>query len=137
MEKLAKKDKVKFLSVNLKKKNLEDLDYILPSIIIKKKNISFLIIGATPYVQSYNDYFNLYDFSSLPPYDLIRKEIKKYQGKYDFTILLSHLGLRYDTLIAQSDLNIDLIIGGHSHTLLPLKKINNTFIHIITPPLGV
>lgn len=129
VEKLAKKDKVKFLSVNLKKKNLEDLDYILPSIIIKKKNISFLIIGATPYVQSYNDYFNLYDFSSLPPYDLIRKEIKKYQGKYDFTILLSHLGLRYDTLIAQSDLNIDLIIGGHSHTLLPLKKINNTFIH--------
>lgn len=26
-------------------------------------------------------------------------------------------------------MNIDLIIGGHSHTLLPLKKINNTFIH--------
>lgn len=129
VEKLSKKDKVKFLSVNLKKKNLEDLDYILPSIIIKKKNISFLIIGATPYVQSYNDYFNLYDFSSLPPYDLIRKEIKKYQGKYDFTILLSHLGLRYDTLIAQSDLSIDLIIGGHSHTLLPLEKINNTYIH--------
>jgi 5'-nucleotidase len=43
----------------------------------------------------------------------------------DFIICLSHLGYRYDTnkvsdeVLAKETQNIDLIIGGHTHTFLP------------------
>jgi len=38
--------------------------------------------------------------------------------KPDFTIALTHIGLRLDRLLATSVPGIDLIIGGHSHELL-------------------
>ena len=46
----------------------------------------------------------------------------------DLVICMSHLGIAYDfekpsdTVLAQSINNIDLIIGGHTHTLLPSPK---------------
>jgi len=129
VEKLAKKSKVKFLSVNLKKKNHQDLKYIQSSFLITCNQIRFLIIGATPFAPSYNDYFHLYGFHSEEPYALIKNEIEKHQNQYDCVILLSHLGYRNDKILANSDLPIHLIIGGHSHTLLPLEKINKTYIH--------
>lgn len=48
----------------------------------------------------------------------------KHQKKCDLIICLSHLGYKYqdekvsDVVLAQKSLNIDLIIGGHSHTLI-------------------
>lgn len=129
VEKLAKNSKVKFLSVNLKKKNHQDLKYIQPSCLMTCNHIRFLIIGATPFASSYNDYFHLYGFHSEEPYSLIKKEIEKYQEQFDCVILLSHLGYRNDKILANSDLPIHLIIGGHSHTILPLEKINGTYIH--------
>jgi len=56
-------------------------------------------------------------------------EILKPQKDADFLILLSHSGVDNDKKIAEKFDKIDLIIGGHSQTLLnkPLK-INNTLI---------
>lgn len=51
-------------------------------------------------------------------------EILKAQEKCDFVICLSHLGYKYnsekisDIQLAASSKNIDLIIGGHTHTFL-------------------
>lgn len=36
----------------------------------------------------------------------------------ELIIVLSHMGIEQDTLLAQRSKNIDLIVGGHSHTLL-------------------
>ncbi len=50
--------------------------------------------------------------------------ILKNEEKCDFVICLSHLGYRYreekvsDMVLAQNTRNIDLIIGGHTHTFL-------------------
>lgn len=50
--------------------------------------------------------------------------ILKNDEKCDYVICLSHLGYRYDTnkisdiLLAEKTKNIDLIIGGHTHTFL-------------------
>ena len=51
--------------------------------------------------------------------------ILKKDKKWDLVICLSHLGLKYnnqkisDIRLAQQTKNIDLIIGGHTHTFLP------------------
>ncbi|MBI4655575.1 MAG: redoxin domain-containing protein [Elusimicrobia bacterium] len=57
------------------------------------------------------------------------REILKQGKNADFLILLSHSGADYDKKIAQEFDGIDLIIGGHSQTLLnkPIK-INQTLI---------
>ncbi len=58
--------------------------------------------------------------------------ILKESLKCDYVVCLSHLGLKYkeekisDILLARSSKNIDLIIGGHTHSFLdePLKEMN-------------
>ncbi|EIJ40134.1 bifunctional metallophosphatase/5'-nucleotidase [Galbibacter orientalis] len=61
----------------------------------------------------------------------LTRELKKEQ-KCDLVICLSHLGFKYqdntvsDIVLAQNTENIDLIIGGHTHTFLdkPVVEIN-------------
>lgn len=58
----------------------------------------------------------------------------KQEQKCDFVICLSHLGYKYDEnkvsdrVLAQSTSNIDLIIGGHTHTFMkePERMLNKT-----------
>ncbi len=55
--------------------------------------------------------------------------ILKQEEKCDLVICLSHLGYKYefdkvsDIVLAQKTKNIDLIIGGHTHTFLPKPTI--------------
>ena len=59
----------------------------------------------------------------------------KEQGKADYAIVLSHIGykpaqpgLPSDSIMALSSSNIDLIIGGHSHTSIDPAKGNRQYI---------
>ena len=60
------------------------------------------------------------------------KSIKKYKVEsknHDAFILLSHLGYDWDKKIAKSNKEIDLILGGHTHTrLFKGEKVKNTVI---------
>lgn len=64
--------------------------------------------------------------------------------KCDLIICLSHLGYRYndkkisDELLAQQSTNIDLIIGGHTHTFLdnPVSYKNKTGNDVIVAQVG-
>ncbi len=53
----------------------------------------------------------------------------KYTEKCDLIICLSHLGYKYpddkvsDEILAKKSLNIDLIIGGHTHTFIDTPKV--------------
>jgi len=51
----------------------------------------------------------------------------------DFIIILSHLGTKVDEKLAQEIPNIDLILGGHSHDNIPIRKLNNVIISQSTP----
>jgi 2',3'-cyclic-nucleotide 2'-phosphodiesterase (5'-nucleotidase family) len=62
-------------------------------------------------------------FASLSPV------ISELSEKTDFIILLSHSGIERDQLIAQKFPSINLIIGGHSQTILAEpKKVGSTYI---------
>ena len=64
----------------------------------------------------------------LDPIKISNKYAKKLKDlNCDLVVCLSHLGYKYnndkvsDTVLAQKSQNIDIIIGGHTHTFL--KKI--------------
>jgi len=70
--------------------------------------------------------------------------ILKQSLKCDYVICLSHLGLEYndskasDILLAQRSRNIDLIIGGHTHTFMdiPICKTNRDNKQVIISQAG-
>ena len=115
--------------------NLEDLtgktgDFYKSHIIKEVSGLKVGIFGLTP-VQ-YNDDSNwlpFLKFRFLEPVETSVKMVDLLRKKVDLLILLSHLGIDTDRKIAEQVSGIDLIIGGHTHTLIeePIK-LNETYI---------
>lgn len=67
----------------------------------------------------------------LDPVAAARQQVRvlREQEQVDFVVCLSHLGYKYDTdkiddrKLAAQVAGIDLILGGHTHTLLPVPEI--------------
>ena len=59
-------------------------------------------------------------------YDAIRAEIGKHEDdRIDLTVLMSHYGIEGDRLLAQNmpeDIKVDVILGGHSHIMMPKEE---------------
>lgn len=115
--------------------NLEDLTgkadgAYQPYIIRECGGLKVGIFGLTP-VQYDDDskWLPLLQFRFLEPMETARKMVEELRDKVDLLIMLSHLGINPDREIASQVKGIDLIIGGHTHTLLeePLK-INGVYI---------
>ncbi len=85
------------------------------------------IIGVTDPMRTYITVFHLH---AKQPDDVLPGLIEKVRAEGAQTILLlSHLGLRDDQRVAESIQGIDLVIGGHSHSLLdPPLEINGTIV---------
>ncbi len=76
----------------------------------------------------------------------ITANILKNDEKCDFVICLSHLGYEYaesesklsDMILAKGTNNIDLILGGHTHTFLdkPTKVVNNSGKVVLVSQVG-
>ena len=73
----------------------------------------------------------------------ISKKLKE-EFKCDFIICLSHLGFKYedgkvsDEVLAQNTSNIDLILGGHTHTFFekPIEYINKEQKKVVVNQVG-
>ena len=115
--------KTPFITCNLNMIDGSKLDGLQSSLILEKNNTRFLLIGVTA---AYNDFYELFKMHSSDPRQSIISEIAKYNNsEYDYTILLSHLGLESDKEIARDVAEIDIIIGGHSHTVIKNPIIEN------------
>ncbi len=120
------------LSCNLRRVDNSKLDYVKDYIVVEKKGIKFLIIGVSPYKnmadpKGYDVFLNLDGLKTINPIDNINHIIKNVE--HDFCILLSHASYMMDKEFSKLN-GIDLILGGHSHTLmLEGEYHNNTFIH--------
>ena len=61
--------------------------------------------------------------------EVVAKYVAKLEDQADLIIALTHLGLEKDKKLAAATSQIDVIVGGHSHTKLDKPiKINNTLI---------
>lgn len=119
---MAANSKIPFLSCNMYKIGLKEIEGVKPSVIINKKGLKILIIGTSPDLGAFTELSGLEakDYISA-----IREEVIKNKGKYDLCIVLSHLGMDKDERAAEEIDGIDLIIGGHFHILMDEPKIIN------------
>lgn len=120
---------VNILSCNLFCKDGQKIKGLKPSVLKTIDEETFLIIGVSPYLPSYNAYYQNYGIVAFEPFTYIKEEIQKNKGKFNFVILLSHLGLKTDILMSQSIPEINIIISGHSHHVMNCVKVNETYIH--------
>jgi len=104
-----------------------DIGYLEDSVIINVGNMRILLIGVTA---PFNEFYILEGMLAKDPVEEVKRVLKGYnKEQYDIVILLSHLGLREDKEMANEIDDIDIIVGGHSHSLLETPIIiNNTII---------
>lgn len=91
-----------------------------------KNNIKVGVIAATaPFV----DYYRPLGWEVINPIENLQEMAEELAAKVDILICLSHLGLKSDELLANTIPNLDLIIGAHTHHILPLgKKVNGSLL---------
>lgn len=111
-------------------------DLIKPFKIINKDGVRIGVIGINIQPRGLIATDNYKNVKYLDPLEQANKLAEKlrFQNKCDFIICLSHLGHSSDLKLAESSKNIDLIIGGHSHTYMKeptiVKNIDNKDVSI-------
>ena len=125
-----------FVSANYNFKNTILEGIVKPFKIIKKDGIKIGIFGLGIELNGLVDKKLYKETKYLNPIEIAEETTKilKEEEKCDLIICLSHLGFKYkndpekvcDILLAQKTKNIDLIIGGHTHTFLdkPIVETN-------------
>ena len=99
--------------------------------IIEKGPLKIGIIGLGIELDGLVSKNNFKDTQYLDPIEKAQEnaDFLKNEANCDFVICLSHLGYQYnskkvcDTIVAQETSNIDLIIGGHTHTFLKAPSV--------------
>lgn len=88
--------------------------------IFVRDGYSFALIGlTTPYLDELTIPKNLEGLEIADPAETVRGVMKKLQDrKIDLFIVVSHMGIGLDKKLADDVPEIDLIIGGHSHTYM-------------------
>ncbi|MBD3165680.1 hypothetical protein GF324_03715 [bacterium] len=83
--------------------------------------VQMRIIGLLPPdLEELTGRSKLNDLQILDPADAVRKHLP---GKKRLAVVLSHMGYTQDTLLAAQVPEIDLIVGGHSHSTLERPRL--------------
>jgi 5'-nucleotidase/UDP-sugar diphosphatase len=108
------------VSANVLRRNLPDIDgstgkpLAKPSVVVTKGNLRIGIIGLTT-----TEYIMSTQVQVKDPLPILRELVPEVSKQCDFLIVLSHVGYEPDLEIARTIPDIDLIVGGHTHTLVP------------------
>ncbi|SDZ60126.1 2',3'-cyclic-nucleotide 2'-phosphodiesterase/5'-or 3'-nucleotidase, 5'-nucleotidase family [Evansella caseinilytica] len=85
------------------------------------------IIGVTV---PYHLFYKTLGWNVTDPFTCVGELVGELRDQVDFLLCLSHLGLPDDERLAEQFPDVDLILGGHTHHVLPAgKKINDTWIN--------
>ncbi|MBP7654851.1 bifunctional metallophosphatase/5'-nucleotidase [Candidatus Dependentiae bacterium] len=125
LETLLKKIKYPVVSANIF--DAETGKSLVPEycIISTKNNVKILVIGLYP-VSGKKYAEKDFNVKIKEPLDIVKKIARQKDAEVDLTVILSHLGIGDDIELSNSlskNSEVDLIIGGHSHTLI--EKIDN------------
>lgn len=92
---------------------------IKPYVIKECGGLKIAIIGAiTKDLFTLVNIRNLSDIQLNNPVESIAPIVRELRPKVDMILVLSHMGLKEDLELAELVADIDLVIGGHSHSLL-------------------
>lgn len=104
------------------------------SLILNKNGLKIGIIGLGVELEGLVSSRNYGKTKYLDPIEEANKEAKALKDAFgcNIVICLSHLGYKYDSdkvsdlVLAEKSKNIDLILGGHTHTFMKkIKKVKN------------
>lgn len=84
-------------------------------IILEKNGIKIGITGATA---AFDRFYTLLGWDSRDPEASIARQVRLLRDQVDIVIVMSHLGIVADKLLAERVSGIDIILGGHTHHLL-------------------
>ncbi len=105
----------KVIVANVFHKNGEMLSWAVPFHIITLHNgLKIGLIGVT---YPYQQFYELLHWQVTDPFEEVKKYMEQLQTQVDIIIVLSHLGLKNDQQLAMQ--NIDIILGSHTHHVLP------------------
>ncbi|WP_027137269.1 bifunctional metallophosphatase/5'-nucleotidase [Gaetbulibacter saemankumensis] len=123
-----------FVSANYDFRNTLLDSHVKPYKILNKSGIKIGIFGLGIKLKGLVDPVNFKETQYLDPVEIAQDitRILKQEHKCNIVICLSHLGYAYnnepnkisDTKLATQTKDIDLIIGGHTHTFLPKPTIH-------------
>lgn len=127
LETMAGDSRVPFLSCHISKVNGEEIKGVKRSILVEKSGVKVLLIGASPSIGEFDELMGLKVSDYLSN---IKREVDENQGLYDLCIVISHLGMDKDRIIAREIPQVDVIIGGHFHILHEEPEhVNSCLIH--------
>ncbi|MBX7202930.1 MAG: metallophosphoesterase [Bacteroidia bacterium] len=115
-----------FINCNYDVRNTALEEKIIPWKIIRRGRLKIGILGLGVELQGLVLEKNFKGIRYLNPVLCAENTVKflKFEAECDFIICLSHLGYQYkdgkmsDLILASNTENIDLIIGGHTHTFM-------------------
>lgn len=87
---------------------------------ISKKGTKIGVIGLTV---NFGPFYEQLGWKLADPIEELKKCLAELKGKVDIIILLSHLGIHDDEIIAGMFPEIDVILGGHTHHILHEGKV--------------
>lgn len=93
---------------------------VKPYVIVRKAGLKIGIIGLLTDISKVVDRSLLGDLTYQEPSSVVNRyaEYLKKEKGCDLVFCLSHLGYTLDVEVAAQIRNVDVIVGGHSHTLL-------------------
>ena len=71
---------------------------------------------------------NIVGLRVLSPVETAQRLVKELDPKTDLIIAITHQGVDEDSILAANVTGLDVIVGGHSHTRLPVPKLINNVI---------
>lgn len=127
---IAKTGKVPVLSANITQLDGSPVPMLKKSILLSRGPERILIIGMSPGGDSYNDFYHLSGLEAEEAGTALRRELESRAGQYDVCVLLSHLGIEEDRRLARLFPQLQVIIGGHSHTVMETpERVGGAVIH--------
>ncbi|WP_364152849.1 bifunctional metallophosphatase/5'-nucleotidase [Paenibacillus sp. LPE1-1-1.1] len=93
----------------------EPPEWLLQSTIVDKNGLRIGLIGVTA---PFTDFYSLLGWQVIDPFEAVRGQLGELRRQVDVLVVMSHLGLTSDRLMAERLEGIDLILGAHSHHLL-------------------
>ncbi len=124
LEYMLKQAEFPFIAANYDFTDSKLKQYVSPTVILDKGGVKIGFIGLAARQEGLISEKNFEGIKVLDPVEVANEyALKLKEEGCDYIIVLSHLGYNNsdevgDRMIAIQTENIDLIIGGHSHTLL-------------------
>ena len=124
---IVKKADFPIVCTNYDFSDTEIADIIKPYHIIYKDGVKIGIVGANIDPQGLVASTNYEGLKFLPLTKTINETAAMLRNELncDMVIALSHTGIRTELELAENSRNIDIIIGGHSHTFMSKPSIRN------------